>query len=162
MATVFHFFAGRFSAEIPAMMTPKYDTDKGILVVDIDWSSTGIWIRESNGRHANLPYDSLDLPPWLVARFEYWTWWYNRSAPWRSDARDRDPDNVLFGAYGFSLAVDLKRVVGDRFHVEYRKKEIVVPNPEKVEEVAGQTWQGSEPEDRRWMEYFPIPRPQEE
>jgi hypothetical protein len=67
----------------------------------------------------------------------------------------------IFGAYGFSLAVDLKRVVGDRFHVEYRKKEIVVPNPLKVEEAGEHTWQGSEPKDTRWMEYFPIPRSQE-
>jgi hypothetical protein len=55
----------------------------------------------------------------------------------------------------------LKRVVGDRYHVEYRKKEIVVPNPLKVEEAGEHTWQGSEPKDTRWMEYFPIPRPQE-
>ena len=136
---------------------PKYDTDKDILVVDVDWSSTGIWIRGADGRNKHLGYDWLILLPWLVARFEYWTWWYNRWEFWTPGAEDRKPDDTLFEAYGFSLAIDLKRVVGDRYHVEFRKKEIVLPNPLNIQEIYDHLSPDTQATDSSWMRYFPIP-----
>jgi hypothetical protein len=137
-------------------MKSKYDTAKVILIVDTDWSSTGIWIRESDGIKRNMGYERLNLPPWLVARFEYWTWWYNRWEAWTTGADEREPDEILFEAYGYSLAIDLKRVVGGRYHVEFRDKEIVLPSPKDIDEVIGHLSPATQPKDTAWTEFFPI------
>jgi hypothetical protein len=94
------------------------------LHVDIDWGSTGIWI---DGRNLSQ-YSCLNLPDWLVERFRYWTGWYNSHEPWNGETIDQE----LFDAYGWSLAVDLKRVVGESHRIFWRKKEIRLVDENKV------------------------------
>jgi hypothetical protein len=96
------------------------------LHVDIDWGSTGIWIE--GGPLSR--YSDLDLPDWLVERFRYWTGWYNSHAPWNGETIDHE----LFDAYALSLAVDLKRVVGERHRVFCREKQIGLVDENKVRE----------------------------
>ncbi|MCX6906540.1 MAG: hypothetical protein NTY01_00695 [Verrucomicrobia bacterium] len=100
------------------------------LDVDLDWGSTGIWeYSDDKYLHGNLSYASLRLPPWLIERFDYWTWWFNRMTP---ETGANAPDDDLFEAYGLSLAIDLKLWVGERFDVYYRKKKIELPVPATV------------------------------
>lgn len=85
------------------------------LYVDIDWGSSGIWSIEDGRGYVNDIYGNFDLPDWLVKRFQYWTGWYNcEHQP--GDINEK-MDWESFNAYGLSLAVDLKRVVGDKYKV---------------------------------------------
>ena len=78
----------------------------------------------------NCPgYQGLDLPQWLIDRMEYWSAWYESYVPEEIEVK---MDWESFEAYGLSLAIDLKRIVGNRYVVYYgTKKEIqIVPfNP---------------------------------
>ncbi len=108
---------------------PYHSPPEDDLRVDIDWGSSGIWTRDLKMRH----YSDLKLPDWLVDRFRYWIGWYNSQQPERVS---ETLDSELFDAYGLSLAVDLKRVVGERRRVFYvgRKKEIVLVDERRVRE----------------------------
>jgi len=125
------------------------------VLVDLDVSSTGIWVKGGNAS-----YDYFDLPPWLIARFEFWTWWYNRWEPWtdKDGGKDRKPDDELFQAYGLSLAVDLQRVLGPDVEVFYigRKKEISIPYPRDIKEVEDHLPPNSQPSCNEWVKFFPI------
>jgi len=132
------------------------NAEKETLVVKLDWSSTGIWSKGKD-HYSNASYDWLKLPAGLMARFEYWSWWYNRSAPEQKDSASREPNEKFFEAYGLSIAIDLKRVVGDRFHVEFRGEKIEVPNPKTLHEVYDHLAPDTQPEDDAWMKEFPIP-----
>ncbi len=106
--------------------TPKRPTEqyKMLLRVDVDWGSTGIWeIEEPGARFAgrNVGYDLLPISPELRSRFEKWTSWHE---PGDGCDRHRQADPFLFGAYAWSLAIDLKRELGEDFYVEYHRREI--------------------------------------
>ena len=97
--------------------------------VDLDWGSTGIWLLDAPFQKTagtNVAYDDFSLPSWLVDRFNVWTEWYNAWTPWKGDKNK--PDQKAFEAYGLSLAIDLKRFLGDDHHVEFRGTEIVTPD----------------------------------
>lgn len=87
------------------------------LKVDIDWSSTGLWVKIKNNGWVNAQYDDYNLPRWLVERFDYWTKLYNSYPP---ETIDNEINWDQFEAYGISLAVDLKRVLGDDYNVFFR------------------------------------------
>ena len=107
---------------------PQHNLQQGDLVVDSDWGSTGIW-KWHHGELLNDRYTNHKLPDWLVERFKYWTGWYNSHAPWEGETIDYE----LHRAYGRSLAVDLKRVLGIKQGVFYGlKDEIILPDEEKV------------------------------
>lgn len=97
---------------------------KALLRVDVDWCSGSIWeIPEPGYRYAGVcaSYEALGLPDWLIQRFEYWTSWHDSVEPWSSRLRwDAD----LYGAYALSLAINLKRFLGDDYYVEYHGREI--------------------------------------
>ena len=131
--------------------------EKETLVVDLDYSSTGIWSKGKD-HNSNASYDWLKLPAGLMARFEYWSWWYNRYEPWAKDSEARAPNEKFFEAYGLSLAIDLKRLVGDKFHVEFRGEHIEVPNPKTLHEVYDHLSPDTQPTDSAWMKEFPMPR----
>jgi len=97
---------------------------KQLLRVWCDWCSTGIWVIDEPMQKtagANADYEDYDLPDWLVARFDYWTDWWNSWEPWQT--RDAEED-YLMDAYVLSLAMDLKRVLGPDYYVEVAGKEI--------------------------------------
>lgn len=95
------------------------------LKADIDWSSTGKWVKIKNAGWANTQYEDYDLPKWLIERFNYWTEFYN-SYP--SETIEKDMNWDQFEAYGISLAVDLKRVLGNEYNVFYGSQtEIAIP-----------------------------------
>jgi hypothetical protein len=89
------------------------------LKVDIDWSSTGLWIKIRNNGWANTYYENYDLPQWLVDRFNYWTELFNAQKP---ETINKDLDLDQFEAYGTSLAIDLKRVLGKEYDIYYGSK----------------------------------------
>lgn len=128
-----------------------------VIVVDLDWSSTGIWL---NG--GNVSYDRFNIPPWLLARFEFWSWWYNRWEPWRNtqeEAQLREPDEELFDAYGLSIAIDLQRHLGPTFAVLFRRKTVScdnLPSPISIEEVYDHLSPETHPKSSQWSEFFPI------
>lgn len=105
--------------------------DKLIIAVDLDWCSSGLWKYEvENDRWRNLSYESVEMPEWLVARFDFWTSWMNRTDP-MSDRMSKD-ESILFGAYGLSLALDLRRHLTEIFDepIELRYgRQRVVPLP---------------------------------
>ena len=88
----------------------------------------------------------------------YWSWWYNRWEPWETDSAARELNKKFFEAYGLSLAIDLKRVVGERYHVEFRGERIEVPNPKDLHEVFDHLSPDTQPKDASWMNEFPIPK----
>ena len=90
------------------------------LMVDHDWGSTGLWVKIEGDGWANTRYEWHDVPDWLVARFDYWCELHERSAPDRPDPEELDEE--AFDAYGLSLAIDLKRVLGPDVHVFYGPK----------------------------------------
>jgi hypothetical protein len=89
------------------------------LKVDIDWSSTGLWVKIKNNGWANTYYKNYELPQWLVDRFNYWTELFNAQKP---EANEEDLNWDQFEAYGASLAIDLKRVLGEEYDVFYGSK----------------------------------------
>jgi len=106
--------------------SPERPTDqyKMLLRVDVDWGSTGIWeIEEPGARFAgkNVGYDLLPISSELRGRFEKWTAWHELGD---YCDRHRQADPFLFGAYAWSLAIDLKRELGEDFYVECGRREI--------------------------------------
>jgi hypothetical protein len=109
---------------IPRATKRPLNEYKVLLRIDVDWGSTGIWqIKEPKQRCAGgcVVYEELKLPQWLVDRFEYWTNWHDAHEPWKETP---GLDSELWRAYAFSLAIDLKRVLGDDYYVEYGGREI--------------------------------------
>lgn len=98
---------------------------RALLRLDWDWSCNGIWIiQEPRQKHCGShlsSYKSLNLPIWLIERFEYWTDWLESSAHWNGHER---PDKPLIAAYELSLAIDLKRILGDDYYIECQGREI--------------------------------------
>ena len=100
------------------------DDYRALLRVDVDFGSGGMWeIPEPCCRQAGtcISYESIGLPTWLIARFDYWTSWYDAHRPWQNTP---GLDGELFRAYALSLAVDVKRVLGDDYYIEYAGREI--------------------------------------
>lgn len=102
--------------------------DTLILAVELDWCSSGLWKYErKNDRWFNLSYESVEMPDWLVARFDFWTSWMNRKDP-VNDTMSKD-ESILFGAYGLSLALDLRRHVTETYEepieVRYGRQRVV-------------------------------------
>ena len=96
--------------------------DLTIFAIDLDWCSSGLWrYEQSDNRWCVLGYESVDMPEWLVARFDFWTDWYNRKEPRRFEMSADESEQ--FAAYGFSLAIDLCRHLTetfvDNFEVRY-------------------------------------------
>lgn len=70
----------------------------------------------------------------VVERFRYWTGWFNSREP---GAVEDTMDWEAFHAYGYALAIDLKRAVGDRYRVicVHRDwQEIILPDQELIGE----------------------------
>ena len=119
-----------------------HDLRPGDVIVDVDWCSTGIWVCNANGKVCNGNYMDFDLPKPLLERFGFWTTWYNSHEPWNGETINYD----LFRAYGRGLAVDLKRIVGNKSRVFYgfyfdqkrkypvSEEEIVLPNEDGLQE----------------------------
>jgi hypothetical protein len=115
------------------------DLREGDLIVGLDYCSTGLWIYDGV-LVRNTPYSNYHLPGALVERFKYWTGWYNIYGPY-----DEGLDWDLLHAYGRSLAVDLKRLVGNEKRVFYgfradnerhcsvSSEEILLPDEQKVQ-----------------------------
>jgi hypothetical protein len=98
----------------PAPRKPRI-LRRGDLIVDVDWSSTGMWVCDPEGRVCNCAYKDFAFPKALVERFKFWTEWHDRHAPWNGETGDYD----LFRSYGRALAVDVKRSVGNQRRVFY-------------------------------------------
>jgi len=96
---------------------------KEILAVDLDWGSSGIWELESTDHWVGVGYDGLGLPDWLESRFDFWTAWYNRHDPvsYRMDKEEVR----LFYCYGMSLALDLRRFLGEDYEVRYGRRMVI-------------------------------------
>ena len=96
--------------------------DKDVLAIDLDWGSTGIWILR--GEHwLNLDYAPLNLPDWLIARFNFWTEWFNRQSPVSFCMQKKEERH--FHAYGLSLAIDLRRVLGEEYEVRFGRSHVI-------------------------------------
>jgi hypothetical protein len=109
---------------IPRTKKRLLDEYKALLRVWVDYGSGGIWeIKEPKQKHAGKgwTHDPAILPVSLQERFDYWTSWHDFQEPWNGWP---GPDNHLFEAYGLALAIDLKRVLGDDYYVEYGDREI--------------------------------------
>lgn len=109
----------------PRVKKRQIEEYRALLRLDWDWSRTGIWvIQEPRQIYAGLnlsSYQSLNLPGWLIDRFEYWTDWLGSSESWSGQ---ETPDKILLGAYELSLAIDLKRFLGDDYYIECQGREI--------------------------------------
>jgi hypothetical protein len=89
------------------------------ITIDWDWGSTALWTKNNNGRWGNLSdYDSygLKLSKELKDRMQYWCDWQN----------SRNPPDEVGGYelescyhYGYALAIDLRRELGNRYVVYY-------------------------------------------
>jgi len=105
-------------------MNNKLKLKKEEVWVQIDWDSTGVWVRSDLGNYlANTGYDAFNLPDDLIKRFEYWEEWYS-SRPWPkmidNEYKEYEiPDQLLFDTYGRSLAIDLKKFLGDTYRVYF-------------------------------------------
>lgn len=108
----------------------RVDTETKSIYVWVDWESTGIWIvDEKEGYLMNADYERFGLPQELVARFKYWERWYSDAMPGWNDEQNKT-DQKLFDAYGLSLAIDLKRFVGEKHRIIYGQ-----PNHENCLEI---------------------------
>lgn len=84
-----------------------------------DWESTGIWVADEKDPHLkNADYQKYHLPQELITRFQYWERWFSDAMPEWNNERNKT-DQKLYDAYGLSLAIDLKRFVGDKNRVVY-------------------------------------------
>jgi hypothetical protein len=94
-----------------------------LLRVWVDYGSSGIWeIKEPKQHLAGKCWTpDQEIPAWLLDRFDYWTSWFDVHEPWNSSP---GLDGELFHAYGLSLAVDLKRLLGDDYYIEFGGREI--------------------------------------
>jgi hypothetical protein len=81
--------------------------------------STGIWVAENNGRLINSQYGDFNLPSDLIARFRRWEQLFNDSKPELTDEQNGF-DRKTFNGYGFELAMDTKRFLGDKYRIFYR------------------------------------------
>jgi len=108
---------------IPRTKKRPLNEYKALLRVWVDFGSGGIWeIKEPKQRSAGQGWmPDRELPGWLKDRFDYWTSWFDSHEPWKATP---GLDAELWHAYGFSLAIDLKRVLGDDYYVEYGSREI--------------------------------------
>jgi hypothetical protein len=100
------------------------DEYKQLLRVGLEWTATGIWnIPEPGSPRMGLneQYENLPISAELTVRFKRWTDWYNLSDPFNRHAQ---VDWDLLELYGWSLAIDLKRELGDGYYVEYKGREI--------------------------------------
>lgn len=107
-------------------MKIREDKRINIIMVNKDWGSSVLWGRSSTGGMANYSsYEHFGFPSWLIERFDYWSNWYESNIPENiSDSLDWDS----FEAYGLSLAIDIKRLVGDKFVVYYgHDQEVILP-----------------------------------
>lgn len=97
--------------------------------VNKDWGSTGIWLQDESGHWCNAPHNSVDMPPGLRDRFEFWCEWYDHYMPGMRE--DDVPDDESIEAYKIGLAVDLKRHLASAAQVyvysDGRHKEILLP-----------------------------------
>lgn len=108
----------------PRSQKRHLDDYKLLLRIAPDYGGTGIWeIREPKARHAGswVSYESLGIPKEFIERFNYWTSWYDSYESWNGSP---EPDDELFSAYEFALAIDLKRFLGNDYYVECRGREI--------------------------------------
>ena len=97
---------------------------KILIRIDVDWSSTGIWaIAEPGAPYSgkNLSYEGLPISEELRKRFETWTEWHDLSIP---EDEEKHADWDLHESYAWSLAIDLKRELGDDYYVEFGGREI--------------------------------------
>lgn len=115
-----------------------------------DWESTGIWTpMDEEGHLANDEYERFNLPQDLITRFKYWERWFSDAVPGWNNKQNKT-DKKLYDAYGLSLAVDLKRFIGEKHRVFYGVphytdeipnyndcKEIILVEREKVEKEEG-------------------------
>jgi len=84
--------------------------------VDIDWGSTGIWIKGEQS-WGNAQYKNHPIPQWLVERFDYWCHWYNSHID-----KDFEFEEVTWQqleAYKLSLAIDLRRALDEDKYIVY-------------------------------------------
>ncbi len=84
------------------------------ITVDVDWGSTGIWIKGANS-WGNDQYKNHPIPTWLVERFQYWCDWYNSHATGEFDFEEETW--IELEAYKLSLAIDLRRVLDSQYVV---------------------------------------------
>jgi len=93
------------------------DTRPNVLMVDKDWGSSVIWVRGRRGGMANCTsYDRFGFPDWLVRRLDLWSAWYGNNDP---SEISKTLDWELWEGYGLALAVDVKRIVGDKYVVSF-------------------------------------------
>src|ERR1041385_8367112 len=98
-------------------MSVRNDPRPNIIMVNKDWGSPVLWMRGRDSGFGPLAsYAFLDLPRWLLDRFEFWSEWHDS---WVPETPCPEPESDAWDSYGMSLASDLKRVVGDRFAVYY-------------------------------------------
>ena len=91
-----------------------------ILMVSQDYGSSAVWLRNQGGGMANCSsYNGFDFnfPDWLICKLDFWSAWHERE----NDPNEEEGtiDWTLFHAYGLSLAIDVKRIVGDKYVVYY-------------------------------------------
>jgi hypothetical protein len=102
---------------LASTMNLRTDERPNILMISKDWGSTGVWVRTQSGGMANCTtYDRFNFPEWLVRKFDFWSVWYENNDPLEIE---KILDSSLWNAYGLSLAIDVKRIVGDRYVVYY-------------------------------------------
>ncbi len=88
--------------------------DKIHITVDKDWGSTGIWVKGCR-TWGNAKYQDFPIPDWLIKRFEYWSDRYDSHIS--KGCEFEEEEWQLLEAYKLSLAMDLRRVLDDRFVV---------------------------------------------
>lgn len=101
------------------------DNRENILIVEMDWGSTPLWGKSDNGSIANYSdYAWLRLPSWLEDRMIFWTAWHDSFVPEKPEEAGWND----WMAYGLSIAIDIKRNVGNKYVVYYgREREIEIP-----------------------------------
>jgi len=102
------------------------------LYVEADWGSSGLWTDNDDEQGVCMvEYEKVNLPKELSDRFTFWHDWFDMRPP-EMESTDKDFDRILWENYGYALAVDLKRFVGDKYHVYYGYP---YPKRPKVEEI---------------------------
>lgn len=88
------------------------------LVIDKDWGSSVLWgpSKKYGGLANYSTYEEFGFPDWLIRKFDFWSAWYEHNDPLRMD---ETMDWELWNAYGIALAIDVKRIVGDKYAVYY-------------------------------------------
>ena len=94
-------------------------TDKrpNLLLVSKDWGSTVLWGYVEGGHMANYStYERFGFPDSLIRRCDFWSGWYEHNDPLQIE---KTLDWSLWEAYGLALAIDIKRILRDRYAVYY-------------------------------------------